>query len=206
MRYIWNHLHWRNLRKIASSKVVQSTALFPFIGYFALINDSTKSFLEQDRLTHGLSWLNAEDRLFLIYFGLFLIGAGILIYNLRCPFLTKYFENENACAQFYMQMASLGQVYAMLISVFGLPGKSPNPIHRAIETRYDEFDRDPAQWQQFLSTHREEIFGFYVHWYSSEGDLRPLSRAICAVFLALGFLFLSLPSMDTFFAVSRALL
>jgi hypothetical protein len=44
--YAWRHLHWRNLRKFARSKVVQSAAVFPFIGYFALINQKTASLLK----------------------------------------------------------------------------------------------------------------------------------------------------------------
>jgi hypothetical protein len=150
--------------------------------------------------------IRPQSELFLVYFGLFLIGAGVVVYNLRCPFVIKYFENENACAQFYMQMASFGQVYAMLIGVFGLPDESPNPIHREIARRYDEFDRDPEAWQKFLSTRREEVFGFYVKWYGSQDSDSPASRAACSACLALGFLFLAIPSIDTFIAVSRAVL
>jgi hypothetical protein len=194
--YAWRHLHWRNLRKFARSKVVQSAAVFPFIGYFALINQKTASLLKPPETLAALFLLSPQRELFLVYFGVFLIGAGVVVYNLRCPFVIKHFENENACAQFY----------AMLIGVFGLPDESPNPIHREIARRYDEFNRDPEAWQKFLSTRREEVFGFYVKWYGSQDSDNPASRAACSACLALGFLFLAIPSIDTFIAVSRAVL
>jgi hypothetical protein len=178
--------------------------VFPFLGYFLLINEKTQSLLKPPE---GLQfWFSPQSELFLVYFGLFLIGTGVVIYNLRCPFIIKYFQDENACAQFYMQMATFGQVYPMLIGAYGLLDRSPNPIHREINRRYAEFSNDPVAWQNFLSTRREEVFGFYVHWYSSHYDDRPASRAACFAALALGFLFLAIPSVDTFVAVSRAVL
>jgi hypothetical protein len=201
LRYAWRHFHWRNLRKVTHSKVVQSTALFPFVGYFAL-NEGAKNLLT---LPEGIpTLLEPNSKLFLVYFGLLLIGGGVVIYNLRCPYLIKYFEDENKCAEFYMKMASFGQVYAMLIALFGL--QTPNPIHREIENRYDEFSRNPEAWEKFVSSRPREFFGFYVGFYSSQDNDRPASRAICAALLALGFLCLSVPSIETFVAVGRTLL
>jgi len=204
--YAWRHLHWRTLRRLAHSKGVQTAALFPFVGYFALINEKTEGLLKVPEKLQPLLWVDPNKVLFLVYFGLFLIGAGVVIYNLRCPYIIKRFEDANACAQFYMQMASLGQVYAMLIALFGSPDQSPNPIHREIDRRYEEFDRDPEAWQKFLTARREEFFGFYVTSYGSQDGDNPVSRAVCCAFLALGFLFLAIPSIDTFIAVSRAVL
>jgi hypothetical protein len=204
MTIILGRLSWGNLRKIASSKVVQSAALFPFIGYLALTTDLSKGLIEQISIIKGLTLLSPQSRLFLIYLGLASIGFGVVIYNVRCPFLIKRFQDENALAQFYMQMAGFGQVYAMLIAVLGSPDASPNPMHREVHARFGEFSRDPATWQQFLSTHREEIFGFYVDWYSQQGMELPTSRVICAACLAMGFLLLSLPSFDAFVGISRA--
>lgn len=203
--YLLHLSNWINLRKIAGSKVVQSSALFPFVGYFALINDYTKSFFDHSVVQLKFSVLTAEGKLFLLYFGLFIIGISVLLYNLRCPFLIKRFESEDSCADLYMKMADLGQVYAMLVGQFGVPSDSPNPTHRELGVRFEEFDRNPAVWQQFLSIHREEIFGFYVSWYNKEAHDRPVSRACCSAGFALGFLFISLPSLDTFAAVCRAL-
>ena len=204
--YAWRHVHWRNLRKFARSKAAQSAAVFPFIGYLAVINDKTKHLLEPPEELAHYFWITPLTQLLLIYFGLFLIGAGVIVYNLGCPFLIKRFEDENACAKFYMQMANFRQVYPMLIGLFGSPDESPNPIHREIERRNEEFSRDPEAWQKFLSTRREEVFGFYVKWYLSKDSDSPVSRAICFGSLTLGFLLLAVPSIATFTAVARAVL
>jgi hypothetical protein len=105
--------------KCSQARSLQSAAVFPFIGYFALINDKTTSLFNHPEGLKGLFWFSPQSELFLVYFGLFLIGTGVVVYNLRCPFLIKHFRDENECAQFYMQMV-LGQVWAMLGNVFGL--------------------------------------------------------------------------------------
>lgn len=171
-----------------------------------MINGKTKNLWEPPKELAHYFWIPPQTQLFLVYFGLFLIGAGVIVYNLRCPFLIKRFEDENGCAKFYMQMASFWQVYAMLIGLFGLPEESLNPIHREIAQRSEEFRRDPEAWQKFLKTRREEVFGFYVKWYLREDNESPVSRAICLGCLTLGFLLLAVPSIVTFMAVTRAVL
>lgn len=203
-RLAWLPVHWSNLRLIASSKVVQTAALFPFVGYFALINDGTKSLFESTAKIAPDQWMSPHTKLFVIYFGLFLIGLGVLVYNLRCPLLIKRFENEEASAKFYMQMANIGQVYAMLLNVFENP--RINPTYREIEDRWEELSNDPEAWQKFLNSRREEIFQHFVRSYSMESSENPASRAMCAALLALGFLGLVVPSMDTFLAVGRQVL
>ena len=188
------------------SKAVQTASLFPFIGYFILINEKTESLLKAPEKLQPLLWLDPNRELFFVYFGLFLIGTGVIIYNLRCPFLIKNFEDGNACAQFYMQMASFGRVYPMLIALFGSPNRSPNPIHKEVQRRYEEFSNDPEAWQKYLTGRREEVFGFYVRWYGKRDEDRPASRAACCASLTVGFLFLAIPSVDTFIAVGRTVL
>jgi hypothetical protein len=197
LRRTWLHLHWRNLRKIASSKVIQSAAVFPFIGYFVIINDYWKSFFEVPGPLKHFSWLEPQSKLFLVYLGLFFIGLAVVVYNMRCPFLIKQFENEESCARFYMQMANYTQVYSMLMALFGEPDESPNPVHREISNRYGEFSRDPEAWQKFVSSRREEIFQFYVQWYSSGDRERLGSILTCFILFAFGLIFLAIPSLET---------
>ena len=120
--------------------------------------------------------MSFDQKIFFVYFGLFVVAAATTTYNLACPFIIKKFKDENECAQFYMQMANIGQVYALLIATFGDPTRSPNPLHREINKRYDEFNANPEQWHDFLSKRREEVFEFYVKWYNDEGHSRPASR------------------------------
>jgi hypothetical protein len=203
LRYWLDHSNWEFLRAVVSSRGAQATVAFPLVGYLILLNDRVKHALSMHEATHGQTWLATDDRLFMVYFGLCAIGLGVAVFNVRCPFLMKRFQGKTECAQFYMQIADIGQIYCLLINVLGVSNEARNPLYDEFNKRYTELDGDQAAWQGFVERWRQSIFGFYVTWYNNTSVTRRTSRSVCLLLLSLGVLLLSVPSADTFVAVAR---
>jgi len=58
--YAWRHVHWTNLRKFARSKVAQAAAVFPFIGYIAVINGKTENLWEPPKELAHYFWITSQ--------------------------------------------------------------------------------------------------------------------------------------------------
>jgi hypothetical protein len=104
--------------------MVQSTALVPLVGYLLIVNGGTIDFLNRNFDKYPIFLLHAQTRLFIMYYGLILLGLGVIIYNLRCPQPIKQFDNEDAYARNMMDSVVPGSVYAGIIARFG-----ENPFH-----------------------------------------------------------------------------
>jgi len=87
-------VNWQNLRVFGQTKIAMATALTPFIGYIILYHDKAETFLgglgglycESSPTTN---WLSFDDRLHLLYLGLFLLGIGSILYRLVAPDIVK---------------------------------------------------------------------------------------------------------------------
>ena len=83
-------LTWAQLRSAGNSRIVQTSVLFPLVGYLILFNDQVISFLSMHKLDHPPDGFLASiwtRKLYFLYFGLMSLGIGSFIYSLRCPFI-----------------------------------------------------------------------------------------------------------------------
>jgi hypothetical protein len=85
--------HWDKLRALGNSRIVQISGAFPLIGYVILVNEEAVRILRStpffgDRIDAAPSW-----RLYLIYYGLMFLGAGSLVYQVRCPYIVKKYAD-----------------------------------------------------------------------------------------------------------------
>jgi hypothetical protein len=90
---------WATLRSIGNSRVVKLSSLFPFVGYMILFNDDITKLLELSRsylhAPQTSTWMSTLVglRLYFIYFGLFSLGAGSIVYQWKCPYAVKKFAD-----------------------------------------------------------------------------------------------------------------
>lgn len=87
-------VNWQKLRVFGQTKLAMATALTPFIGYIVLYHDKARVFLgglggfmfESSPTTN---WLSFDERLHLLYVGLWLLGIGSILYRLVAPDIVK---------------------------------------------------------------------------------------------------------------------
>ncbi|MEH2517657.1 hypothetical protein V1279_003230 [Bradyrhizobium sp. AZCC 1610] len=81
---------WTSLRSIGNSRAVQSSAIFPVVGYLILLSSQFTSFFDGGLAGQGLhevGWWSRlwASKLYYVYFGLLNLGIGSALYQWRCP-------------------------------------------------------------------------------------------------------------------------
>lgn len=92
---------WKRLRSLATSRVYKLTALFPIIGYFILFYPGfVEMFSHHNSPTFTFPFISSKFRLYILYYGLFLIGlSSILIMKIPQMFLVYATADEFADAR-----------------------------------------------------------------------------------------------------------
>lgn len=93
---------WSYLGLVGKSLPVRSTALIPVIGYLILFNEFVATQLSASIFVEIAGDAQPESlssTLFLIYFGLFFLGIGSMLFTTRCPKTLK----SNASVHSYVE-------------------------------------------------------------------------------------------------------
>ncbi|QWK80043.1 hypothetical protein [Ochrobactrum sp. BTU1] len=85
---------WSTLTRVGNSYIVRLTIVAPFVGGLLIFNqnvidvlDFSTVFLDAVGIANGTSGISsyALAKLYYIYFGLFFLGVGSILYSLYCP-------------------------------------------------------------------------------------------------------------------------
>ena len=76
---------WSLARMVAVSRLPQSAALIPVVGYAILFSDAFKSLLDKLWISGGVSLFSVEARLLCLWWGAVVMAAGWVIYHWCCP-------------------------------------------------------------------------------------------------------------------------
>ena len=209
--------HWDRLRSIGEIRVVRLTILAPFIGYLILFNQEVVHWLtlsskllpadvftyfwqDQPRTQEEL----ASGRLFLIYFGLFFLGLGSIIYGVACPHLLKKYGSTSEYLRAELEFQTKFQAKRMLDELKELDNP---PIHlpALIEKFQDHFnsilmDELPDGAKEFEQLSKDLM----TEEWRVENTHHPITRRLTFAAYFLGFLILALPAVDTLLAVAKA--
>lgn len=85
------HIPWTLFRSVSNSNAVKLTIFIPLVGYWILFNEKLLPYIELSRtLTNGAAVAaqaaaHVPLNLLCLYFGLCMIAAGSLLYQLFCP-------------------------------------------------------------------------------------------------------------------------
>jgi hypothetical protein len=166
---------WISLRGVGNARIVQLSAIFPFVGYLILFNDEVSKFLSMatlDRGSHGslidILWPN---KLYFLYFGLMFTGLASVIYQVRCPYIVKKHGD-----------------WADYVRIDGdsLSNAAAASLGEAVGRDYREDCR---------SENPDHVTMDYMRaWFRRQSEARPFSRIVAAIFFFLGFSLLALPS------------
>lgn len=93
-------ISWSALRRIGSLPLMRAVMFAPLIAYLILFNDYVIGFFNQVSINIGLSATESLNltHVYLLYYGLILVGTGSIIYGLSCPTSVVRFADSMAFA------------------------------------------------------------------------------------------------------------
>jgi len=103
--WVSDKLDWEVTKKIAGSRLVALSALFPFVGYLALLNTEIVAYLQLFVDPSGQSEAIAISRIEEIYFALIWVSIGSILYQLSCPSQIKMFSSRYELIEKEIQIA-----------------------------------------------------------------------------------------------------
>lgn len=120
---------WVALRGLGRSRLVNSAALFPVVGYYILYSESLRPYLalvpELDAGAGGssvvLGWIQSWPRIHLLYLGMVAISIAALIFLVACPVLVKQYESARAYVAADTQKRSSYLVKFLVNEILRLP-------------------------------------------------------------------------------------
>ena len=209
--------NWDQLRGICEIKVVRLTVFAPFIGYLILFNE---------QLTHLLNLSNellpaeyfryfwqdtsktneelASNRIFLIYFGLFFLGLGSILYGIACPHLLKKYGSSSEYLRDELTFQTKFQVQRALDELKELKSK-PRHLDALVSQFEQHFEKIKGYESGEFSTEFQDLSKDLMieHW-KTQNVSHPLARYSTFAAYLFGFLIIALPSIETLLAVSKA--
>ncbi len=200
-------LPWTLFRSVSNSHAVKLTIFIPLIGYWILFNEKLLPYIELSRkITGGAAHAATTEpahipfNLLLLYFGLCLIAAGSLLYQLFCA---REIRNYGSSAEYVAQeRAHLSRPGRAMISHF---------LDKNDRAQYDSFLKNlygygehgkptlVTEDEKFLPDLLDYHFGFLNGTY-------PPVRVLIATLYALGFIALAIPSLKIFAKVTLLLM
>jgi hypothetical protein len=209
--------NWDQLRGIGEIKVVRLTILAPFIGYLILFNEQLIHFLNisnellpaeyfryfwQD--TSKTSEELASSRLFLIYFGLFFLGLGSILYGIACPHLLKRYGSSSEYLRDELTFQTKFQVQRALDELKELKSK-PTHLNGLVSQFEQHFEKIKSNDNGEFSSEFQELSKDLMieHWKTQNVSHR-LARHSTFIAYFFGFLIIAIPSIETLLAVSKA--
>ena len=171
---------WDTLRAIGNSRIVQLSALVPFIGYILLFGESTAHLFHMvgGHVTTGIGLWDRllETTVYFLYFGLFAMGIGALAYQMFCPDIVKKYPDAESFILAEKAITAESDLEVM--------------VHYA---GMDEFIDDAG----IVRTPNDEdgILRVMRGFYRQSAVYSPRRRWITTVFFYIGFLLISVPSV-----------
>lgn len=226
-RFIQIPPHWVEIKRIGNSRFGKITMLVPFIGYMILFNEDMNKYLElSSKFVDGES-AKDSNRLFYFYFGLSFIGMASIFFQLFCPRRIRLYRDALESAEYGMVLVS-GRRILRVIQVINsnhkkmkeakdwIPPQTEDFINRLIKSYKKENLADidingtSAEFQSKekldLKYEKQREFqkqAMHVSWALLDIVDRKKRLLILSLY-GIGFLLLSIPTIDTFCRVSIA--
>ncbi len=185
------------------------TIFIPLLGYMVLFNENILNYLD---LSHSIFGINSRVadvahvswRLVFIYYGLWFIAAGSIIYQVACPVEIKRFATSIdyiSAARSNIGEISLEEIDDLVSRMLGEPNQPMRhfvKVRDYIEARKSEY-ADPAEKEKMLQKYWPTILEVNFR-RLNEG--RTTARIAVLILYAMGFGLLSVPTIDVFLRVA----
>lgn len=193
--------NWSSIRPFANSYAAKATLLVSAVGYLLLLNRNALEWAELAP-TFRVFWPETPWRLVTTYYGLVLLAAGSLIFQLRCPSAvrTSVDIQEFLDAVVPLTLASPERTQTAFARV---SEKLPCRPHLAVMPDFETFIRLTRSGHP--ASEREKVMAvkaaMALEWYMQNSD-DPISRCACTVLLTIGTAIFLIPAAATFIEIS----
>ncbi len=197
-------MRWSTLRSVGNSFAVRATVLIPLVGYFIIFNSKLADYVGLIHEVTGTdtSGLSVSPRLFETYFGLCFVAVGATIYSFFCPSVIKKYGSSAAFA------GDDGSHYGRFAIEQIREALSDSPQKAGLDEivgRYSPMGtmsgEDPPDSAYFQMNNA--ILHLY---YTYLNRSAPAWYWLSAIFFAIGFTVLLIPSLYIFARVTTVLL
>jgi hypothetical protein len=197
----WLELHsrWSVLRTLGGSNLVKASVLMPAFGYILLLNENFHQYLTIKYDGWLLEYLPNVWRIWLLFYGSFLLAIATLLYSYFCPPDVKRYgspyEKANAETEHVHRMGGMNGVVKEYGEVYdGLTEREDN----IYPFRKMEFGNPPAD----AASQLKRISKCLVQMWLMRNLKRPRLRGTTYILFALGLALLAVPAVFTFTQVS----
>jgi hypothetical protein len=87
------HSRWSNLRSLGQSGLVKASVLMPAFGYILLLNENVHQYLTIKFDGWLLHYVPSIWRVWLLFYGTFLLAIGSILFNWNCPVEVKRYAS-----------------------------------------------------------------------------------------------------------------
>lgn len=190
-------MKWSRLRIVGETWAGKATILIPVFGYL-ILNHQMLSSLAGRHLGAFDSiflWLNLTKSIMFTYFGLCLLGIGVLVYQFVCPLVVKKYADENAYIKEEIDQTSSDFV-SCLVGEIQEMSKGKNGLRENYSIYLDVSGVGKPLNGNTKANILRDFYGLH-------DESRSLFRAFVFLLYIIGFVLLSIPTVITFFRICR---
>ncbi len=204
---------WSLLRTVGNLTAVRLTVLIPLVGYLIIFNENVVKYLDLAKEFAGISNQHfasgISPKLLLIYFGLCALAAGSAIFSIWCPAEVKHYGTSAA----YVggDGHNIGDFAFEPIETRLRNSANYTKEYQRIRDRYEpkllSIDYTIEQKREDMVEAKVQINNGILHLYFAYLDnSHPIPRLLTAIFFAIGFIALAVPSAQVFLKVTQLLI
>lgn len=176
MRLIFD---WTELRQLGNSKFVRLSSLFPFVGYFILLNERIVELLNLSNEYVNFQIAGPGLRLYFLFFGLLALGLGSILYEIRCPIVVKKYPRPGEYLSTEHEITTRMRISEMVAYLHSTD-------YESYRIRSASLGGLPSHEEFKLTVMREMFY--------SEAKSRRIARSVVSFLFGAGLIALAIPS------------
>ena len=184
------NIEWNNIKKIGQSKIVGMTIMVPIFGYLIFFNDFLINFFKDYMSflqTISKNNITINDKLFYLYFGFSFLGVASILYKIFSPNLI----NEYISMREYIKDEKELLTNTNIRNLFN---KLKNMNIKEVEILQDKIIPVDIIEKSTIIEIMKTNWDYY-------NNLYKFIRCTIVVFYIIGFIFISVPSMNMFYNI-----
>ena len=202
-----------SLAHLGNLTAVRLTILIPLVGYLIIFNANVVKYLDLAKEFVGISSHHFDSgvsaKLLLIYFGLCALAAGSVVFSIWCPTEVKHYGTS--AADVGADGRNIGDFAFEPIETTLRKSVTYAKEYKRIRDRYEprlqSTDYTVEHQREDVAEAKAQINNGILHLYFAYLDnTHPILRLLAAIFFAIGFAALAVPSVQVFLRVTYLLI
>jgi hypothetical protein len=198
-RWLEVHSRWSALRSLGGSNLIKASVLMPAFGYMLLLNDNVHQYITIRYDGWLLNYVPNVWRVWLLFYGSFLLALATLLYSAFCPPDVKRYgspyEKANAETEHVQRLGGAKGVANEYGEEYDAMSKREDELFPYLKMNLADPPGDlPAQLKR--------ISKYLVQMWLIRNLKKPRLRGSICILFALGLTLIAIPAIFTFLQVS----